>query len=439
MQAFLALFEYEAQPYLRRPRARGYPPRIFISYRRESPEDIAWCLRLAKGLIDNGYDVLLDELVLGRSVLEGATWTELARFMALTADSDVAIVVLSSGFVQGDRPNSMRNWIFEEWSRIDTLDDWGLLETVYVHRSGALGGESFVPEPGARSAYIDLREDPSDPGAVLEFFGTYEGPRLDPQARARLGAKAGEVVAATRGPKIDGIAALVSYLSIRDLAATEEHDIAEALTRFGNGERERARELALDVLQRNPSLPGGVLLAEMLWFADYDREAFAALAELSEGPSLWRHRMRALMGMILEAEGLVDSSLNQARWCIAATDNHNLGSFASSLGPAAIEEWKATVARLEPHAQPEARYECPMCGARYPVGWHACLYCGTTRPEGGPCGMCDGEPPFMEAPEERRFCGVCRKFEVEPGMWGNGYVVPREPGGRWSTLGWRSH
>jgi TIR domain-containing protein len=104
MQAFLALLELELRTILRRPHARGYPPRIFIAYRRATPDDIAWCLSLANALTENGYEVLLDELV-----ITGFDADAIARFMAQIADADIALLVPTEDYLRHEgssRPSS---------------------------------------------------------------------------------------------------------------------------------------------------------------------------------------------------------------------------------------------------------------------------------------------------------------------------------------------
>jgi hypothetical protein len=429
MQAFLGLLELELRTRLRVPHARGYPPRVFISYRRESPDDIAWCLRLARELDELGYEVLLDERMLGPAA---ADRNELARFVGLIADADLAVVVVTDAFLHHEgQTNAMRDWIFEEWSRITTLVDWGLLETVIVHRSGEMNGGIFGGV-GDRSTYIDLREDPSSPEPVAEFFGAWRGRRLSPQDRARLGEGAAAAVSLTVGGEPDPQGARRAFDSIQDLAGTEEHAVAEVHVLASEGDLGAAARLALDTMNRNPTLPGAVLLGNLLWLKDIERAAFIVFAPLSEGPSLWRHLMRIDMAMILEGEGLLESAVNQFQWCLKAKGSRDLGGFWSAFGPAGIAECEARLEALSVEVGQGPATGCSSCGARFPEEWHACVYCGTTRPAGEACGMCIGDPPLMSDPGELEFCPVCRRTDSGK----NSYVVPRKPGGAWSPLAW---
>lgn len=430
MPAFLGLLELELRKRLRLPHARGYPPRLFISYRRESPDDIAWCVRLAEELDALGYDVLLDERVLGPA---GADRNALARFMGQMADADIAVIVVTDAFLYHEgQPNSMRDWIFEEWSRIKTLVDWGLLETVVVHRAGELVGSIFG-EVGKRSGYIDLREDPSSPRPVADYFGPWQGQRLGPGDRERLGEGAAATVRFSFGAEADPEAALRAFASIEDLVGTEEHAVAEAYAQAAGGDFEGAARLALDAMNRNPTLPGAVLLGDLLWLMDFDRAAFTVFAPLSEGPSLWRHLMRVNMAMILSREGLLESAMNQFRWCLEAKGSKDLGGYWSAFGPAGLADCESQLEAISAQVGQGPATQCPSCAAAFPEGWHACVYCGTTRPAGDSCAMCIGDPPLMSDPRELDFCPVCRRCGS-----GNAYIVPREPKGAWSPLAWRS-
>jgi hypothetical protein len=85
--AQFAYVDHELGKQLRRPMARGYPPKIFISYRRESAEHIKWCEDLAGELKLAGYEVMLDEL----AIPAGKASPELlARFVGQLAAADVA-------------------------------------------------------------------------------------------------------------------------------------------------------------------------------------------------------------------------------------------------------------------------------------------------------------------------------------------------------------
>jgi hypothetical protein len=427
IHAFLIELERELRAILRRPHARGYPPRIFISYRRGSPDDISWCVRLADALESNGYEVLLDERHLARP---GGLTHELARFMALMADADVALVVATEGFLRHDSgEGSMRDWIWEEWSRLGTLNNWGLLEIVFAHRDGEMRPGEIVKPLGARSAYLDLRADPSDFAPVVDFFGRYEGKRLSEADRARLGERA---AAAIRLSHSDPAGARRALSAIADLAGTEEHGVAEAYVLAGVGEREKAAARAVAVLASNPTLPTGFLLAKLLWEHDFDHEAFAAFAQLSEAPSLWRHRMRDSMANVLLRADLYRAAMNQYRWAVAAVGSVDLGGYWSSFPEAAKEFCEDQLAALEDKLGPVAGPRCTYCRSEFPDGWHVCVHCGTTRPQGEQCGMCDGEP-FMTDPLELGYCPVCRRDADGD----NAYLVPREPKGSFSPLAWR--
>jgi hypothetical protein len=64
--ATFALLEYNMIEALRQPRARGYPPKTFISYRRETPEDVDWAKRPTREIEALGYKIYLDQMAIGR-------------------------------------------------------------------------------------------------------------------------------------------------------------------------------------------------------------------------------------------------------------------------------------------------------------------------------------------------------------------------------------
>jgi hypothetical protein len=431
MQAFLGLMELELRTRLRRPHARGYPPRIFMSYRRATPEDIAWCVQLADALTANGFDVLIDERVVG-SLAAASLSEELAQFLALMADADIALIVVSSPYLTGGEPNSMATWIFEEWHRLEILSVWGLLETVVVHRSGDIdGGSSFFGRPGASDAYIDLRADPDDMAPVLEFFGAYSGLRMDPHDRERLGQKAAEAIAAARVPGASD-RARDAVAAIGDLRGTEEWGVAAAHACAAAGDRAGARALALQTLAQNPTLPSAFLLAYVLWLTDHDLEAFRELAAQSESRSLWRHQMKVIMADILKRFDQPIAAMNQYRWCLTAKDQPELGGRWSQFSAEGDAECQQLVNALDEIVGPFPGVTCSACSARYPEGWLACAHCGTTRPPGQPCGMCASDPPVMQDLGSLGFCPVCRRSTGPVPQ--NMLIVPREPKGRFSVL-----
>jgi hypothetical protein len=429
MQASLGLLELELRERLRRPHARGYPPRLFISYRRGSDEDVAFAVRLAEELEANGYDVLLDERVLGPAAEDPR---EVAKFIGVLADVDVALLVVTDGYLQHEgQENSMREWIFEELMRIKLLTDWGLLETVVVHRDGEIGGGIFGPLRD-RHGYVDLRAAPSDPGPASACFEPWEGIRLDPEQRARLGDRAAEVVVASlQGGEANPEAALAAYAEIEDLTGTEEQVVAAAHAALAAGDKRRMRELALDGLNRNPTLPGAFLLARLLWKNECHREAFTAFAALSEAPSLWRYGMREMMAATLVLANSPRAAVNQLRWCSAAQEGATLKDpVLSELGI----DVPATLDGLVADTFVVGARHCGRCAAEFPPGWNACVHCGTTCPPGEACGICAGDPPLMEDPGTLGFCPVCKRIEGENG--GEASVVPREPWSFCSPLAW---
>src|SRR5215470_14194294 len=198
-----AYLDYELREHLRRPMTRGYPPRIFISYRRETPEHVQWCMELARKLQSAGYDVMLDALAVPEDNPPPET---IGRFVGQLATADVALVVLTPSYLGTER--EMRRWIYEEWLRIAALREWGLLEVVGVIRGGEWWnsilkreGEwgNWVVSFTGRDALIDLSgQSPADLRPVLDFFGRYSGPRILEADELLLAENAGACITACR-------------------------------------------------------------------------------------------------------------------------------------------------------------------------------------------------------------------------------------------------
>jgi hypothetical protein len=160
--AQFAYVDHELGKQLRRPMARGYPPKIFISYRRESAEHIKWCEDLAGELKLAGYEVMLDEL----AIPAGKASPELlARFVGQLAAADVALMIITPAATSTE--HGIRRWMYEEWYRISALHTWGLLEIVGVIRERKTENPIIGFNPGL-DPLIDLSDrNPADRRPVL--------------------------------------------------------------------------------------------------------------------------------------------------------------------------------------------------------------------------------------------------------------------------------
>src|SRR5208282_2634688 len=363
--------DYELREHLRRPMTRGYPPRIFFSYRRQTPEHVQWCKDLAGELQIAGYDVMLDAL----AVPEDNPSTEiLAQFVGQLATADVALVVLTSSYAGTER--QMRQWIFEEWSRIEILRTWGLLEIVGIIRGGNWQDSMVRFNPGL-DALIDLSgRNQADRRPVLDFFGKYRGLRIREADELLLAQDAGACITACN--KRDEPTAAIHLSRIKRFQETEEFRVANVSYHAAFRSPGRAVQLAEEARAKNLTFPASAEMTRSLWTADLDDYAFRAMAEIAESPSWWRGFFHLIMGETLQQRGFLLSALNHLSWCTTVRLAGSLEQ-ASRLPEELLDQarddiriiqrtiakgavaFSATAERRLP--EPDSR--CDICGARY--------------------------------------------------------------------------
>lgn len=463
MQAFLILLELDMASRLRTPRTRGYPPRVFISYRRESVDHVDWCLRLADAIERAGYVPLIDE----RSFREGSM-EELASFISTMVEADICIVVATTTYA-GDG-QSMRNWLFEEWERIRMLDRWGLTEVVIVDRDGSafdLLGVGTIP---LHWGVVDLSGEPDGVDIVARHLGAYDGLVVPPADAERLGDELGSVLRDLAQDTVSAAALSAAELTLRQLdrwSGTEEHRLARTMLLLKSGHNDDALSAALELLQGDVTIPNATWLLVELWKADLEIPAFPHLAELAEEPSLRRSMLHAVLAEIFEALGADVTAAGHCAWCIAAVANRELNAeWGWTVGPAITAAARAA-AIWERLGQPDiadvyrrissgfdreaapahwllplweesmallaaAAPSCRRCGAVV-VGAKVCIRCAAgVSGAHDHCPLC--EFPTAE-PHALTFCPVCR-FRADGGRV---LFNDREPGARWSVLPQRPH
>jgi hypothetical protein len=453
LSAQFAFIDYELREHLRRPMARGYPPRIFISYRRETPEHVRWCRELARALQNAGYQVLLDVL----EIPDNASPEVVGRFIGKLATADVVLAILTPSYpgTESGPPEGMRRWIFEEWARIDVLRGRGLLEVVGIIRAGdwktsvrRREGEwaNVLVSFSGMDALIDLSaRGPADLQPVLDFFGRYSGPRI-PEADARLLAQHASACTTASRERDEPTAA--AHLSrIQKFQQTEEFGVANVSYHAAFRSPQTAVQLFGQARSKNPTLPATAELVESLWQADLDIHAFQTMAEIAEGPSRWQGEFHCYMAMILEQEGFLRSALNHLSWCSTIWPDL-LGESPGPLTGARGQLVRRFTAEISAEIasgtaafrkSPERRLrkldkQCDVCRACYSTVGAACRLCGALHPEAGPhCNMCGTAVASLR---QLSFCPVChRSFSAAPdGVRAGHLVTPRFPAGRFSVL-----
>jgi hypothetical protein len=434
-----AYLDYLLREHLGRPMARGYPPRIFFSYRRETAEHRQWCMDLAGELQVAGYDVRLDVLAVPE---DNPSPEIIAQFVAQLAIADVALVVLTPSYLGTEL--QMRRWIFEEWTRIEALRTWGLLEVVGIIRERKLRNSMVRFNPGL-DALIDLSSrNQADRRPVLDFFGKYRGPQIPEGDGLRLAQNASACITACR--KRDEPAAAMHLSRIKQFQETEEFRVANVSYHAAFRSPGRAIQLAEEARAKNLTFPASAELAHSLWTADLDDYAFRAVAEIAESPSWWRGFFHLIMGETLQQRGFLLSALNHLSWCITVQFP---GSWerASRLPEKLLDQAREDIrltqriigrgpVALPPSAErrlPEPDRKCDICGARYSSAGSACALCGTLHPHGATnCEMCGYG---VISWQEMLFCPVCRTdFKGVQDRRAQHLVMPRTPGGRFSVL-----
>jgi tetratricopeptide (TPR) repeat protein len=143
-------------------------PRLFLSYRRQSPEHMEWLRRLARELDERGYDVMLDQFIQGQEQAPSVP-----ELVSLIATCNVFVPVLTDGYFErinlGDGPVHAHKyledgWVFDEFQAALHLGQMQRLVVTGLWRSGRLH-EPFTPDN-----VVDLRDDRLFPDALSRPF-----------------------------------------------------------------------------------------------------------------------------------------------------------------------------------------------------------------------------------------------------------------------------
>ena len=131
--------------------------RIFLSYRRENEQHMAWMRKLANELDERGYDVMLDQFI--RGLTQSPSVPEMISMMATC---NVFAPILTDGYFEridvGDGPIVSHmfgddGWVFDEYQVASYLVNNHLMGVVGMWRSGRLRG--IFTEDNT----LDLRND----------------------------------------------------------------------------------------------------------------------------------------------------------------------------------------------------------------------------------------------------------------------------------------
>lgn len=465
------------------PATRGYPPRLFISYRRESAEHIAWVVELGQRVRAQGYEVLLDEL----SVIEPNDNTEIALHMARLYYADAIVIVVSEHyFAQPDEygNRSMSTFVYEELQRVCHLSALGMVEVIVIVLAGTDSDlVEFGINPG-RHAVFDFRGAELNTEAITRALGTYAGPVFSDAEQDEIAHIAHDAIAVSLEglgiqwdmdvpsppvPKTRGTDPCAVLRTSAGFLVAHEYKVASVACEWASGNRAAAIELALEALSSNPPIALAADLAEWLWLMDADFAAFQELAQLADGPGRWLGMVHHMMGDILFRYGSYEDALNHFNFCVAWFERKDLrnpfgpqAELAAAMNAARVARCWSLMGRTDraelfldrairwSHGHPNimelvsliigdkqhfvrqyAYWECGHCGAMFPLAASVCGLCGC-RSRVDSCEMCGLIAP-PQTPDNMGFCPVCRKT-TDSNQKGASRVqfVDRRLGGRWS-------
>lgn len=436
---FGALTDYRARTHLEAPRTRGYPPRIFISYRRVGSIAVRRSVVLAEALEDAGYEVIWDGALEGEQEM-----TDLADFYAEIARSDIGLVLLESEYWDTDE-EGMRLWLYEEFYGLYKMHRLGLLELVYVLCDGFAGFPLNYVDHSI--AVLDARGDDLAP-LVIGLLGEYKQLRFDHAEEDELGARAGSIIrACVRARPVE------AELHVKALrgryAGSEEFALAWAYYLWASGQIQSATQAALSLIRSNPSVPTVYLATKLLWLMDRDRAAFALASHLVFHTSLWQQSAVFIKGDASERVGLPLTAANHFRvlshtkselrqtgnrlvpvrllmllvesshvgrdeieQALQVLEDEDLVALAPDGNPARIEHLMGRARhRLRAPVNGPDAIVCDNCRSRYPTGTSVCLYCGTVHAHVDvdmPCPMCRVGDTIVTVETTLPFCPSCR-------------------------------
>ncbi|WP_157631856.1 TIR domain-containing protein [Catelliglobosispora koreensis] len=273
---------------VRRPRSRGYPPWIFISYRWEGPEAKAWVRRLADRLRERGFRVHLDQDELPVSDV-GPHGIEIGRFVAQIVDCHYFLRVVTRGLAVAanhewiGEESQLAGWLSEFGQvQIDLVKEWPApdaeensfqvsLEDVrgYLHQGKTI---SILEQMERKSILVvDISQDPGDLSALDQVLD-YRGLTLSKEEEEQLVCfmeQAAPLLDARDGAKLFGL--LQANAAIAD---TDEWTQVFAHAYALAGRTKEAATFALNVLEMTtPLLETKWDMCLLLW--DLGRKATA--------------------------------------------------------------------------------------------------------------------------------------------------------------------
>ena len=136
---------------------------LFISYRWESDEHIAWVGAFAAGLRSRGYPVVLDRLFMEDATLPGS-FEQLLNLFGHLSRATHFVPILTEAYsrrlIEGKRGSSESQerwedgWVYDEWTIAVNASIAGQIELDGIWRSG-----EKLPRPFTSANVCDFRGD----------------------------------------------------------------------------------------------------------------------------------------------------------------------------------------------------------------------------------------------------------------------------------------
>ena len=249
-----------------RPRLRGYPPKVFISYRWEDESTMVWARQLARYLRQRGFHPYLDQ---EHQQNIGADGIGIGKYVARIVNSNIILVVVTPAYLAGE----LREWLTEE-GQVSRLMSHLSTEIIFLWKEG---GE--LPDWGAAFPVVDMRGNIDD-FSLLDKFVDYQGLRFSETEEEELVQLLIDVqVLAEQG---EAGTALSFLAKAEKFSGTEEYRQMLCHLLLHTGRIWEGVQLAVDILN-SPHLKDETIidLALLLEEVGLKREALATICRFS--------------------------------------------------------------------------------------------------------------------------------------------------------------
>jgi tetratricopeptide (TPR) repeat protein len=345
---WVAALNSEIRDRLRQVRLRGYPPRIFLSYRWESAELKGWVRDLALRLRGQGFEVLLDQF----QEIQGSHLA-IPEYVSSVASCHYALVVITSAYCDVVGPRATENqggpdgWVWDEHQWILRLAGQGLLQFFGVLKQG-----DRLPDGFGSHNTIDVRGAEDGAGVVAARF-RYTGPELSHREQEELtGLVERSDALLTQG---DAAAAEDLLRQHRRFADFAEHREQTALALAQLGRDEEAVGLAGSILREGDLPPRTILrMAGVLGSCGAKQQALQHLVPLAK--AAWSPaQVHDLLGNFLDDLGSFDAAIHHLRYALACAEDpdpallNNLGmAYRHAVRWREAEEYFAKALAVDP-------------------------------------------------------------------------------------------